>query len=261
MPAAVASSNLWVHTEPAGLVRAIADGYDYGLAGDWARATLPERVRALHGLLIETAALQARLVGTVTEAEAEGYEVLIDPRPRPGAPADRLAAARILYRTWQLVAIRAQQRPLMTEGPSPDVGALPAVAVVAVVLIGSAAVAYCAHQAAVVVDRELAREADLQQLARVHTTSLQLVRDHVEREGAAGSTLPLDAATVAVLQGLQQTQATIAEKTEEPLPPLGGAAQSLGRAAEKAAPSAGKWFGLSAGVLAAVGAALVWHFS
>lgn len=241
-------AGLWLHDEPAGLVRAVELGYDVAARASWGSVPTPEAVRALHGFLIETCALRARLAGSISETPGQSPELTIDPRPRAGVPAERVAASRLLARTPEVLQGSALSSGIATRTAPGDAGALPAVAIVAIVVVGAAAVAYCAHQAAAVIDRDLARDAELQKLAALHAQTMALVRSHVEREQAAGKQIPLDAASKAALQSLGAAQQTIAERTETPLEPLG----SLGAAAASSAKEAGKWFGLSSGALLVV---------
>lgn len=242
-------AGLWFHDEPAGVVRAVESAHDVASRAAWGKVPLPDAIRALHGLLIETCALQARLVGTISESAGENPEVLIDPRPMPGRAPERLAAARVLAGTPEILQAAAMQYGVLTRTQA-DAGALPAVAIVAIVVVGAAAVAYCAHQAATVVDRDLARDADLQKLTELHAHTMQIVRAHVEREIAAKKTLPLDDASKAALKSLGAAQIEVAKRADMPLEPLGSVGQGLAAGAA----DAGKWFGLSTGALLVVAA-------
>lgn len=154
----------------------------------------------------------------------DGNEVYIYPGlRRASVPVERADAAITLYRTVLLVAretareqgeIVTATRP--TEG---DVGfPWPLVAAAAIVSVGQAvAIGYCAHQAALVIDRQLSRKAELARIVQADRAALDVVRAHQAREEKAGKPLPLDAASKDVLGGLAQRQQEYAKRHETPL--------------------------------------------
>lgn len=214
----------WVHHD-AQLARHIEQAEARALRGDWKSGPFGARAREWQAIVAETAYQIAKLQGKATRiVTPQGEESLyIDPRlTGPDVPAPRQLAARRLYRTLELLAAGAEtsgdwetwadQAPVETEG-------LPAVVMVAIVVTAGAAIAYCGHEAAKVIDRELSRKEESARLVQAHATTLDLVDMHTEREDREGRQLPLDAATRAALDALASEQDKIAGKIE---PAYGG---------------------------------------
>jgi hypothetical protein len=249
---------LWRH-RPAGDVSAAASrGVDRALSGDWRSGSLAERVDDFRGWLLAHAYAEARLVGSV--ALAVGESVLIDPMPSPHAQrlapdaTARADAARVLARTETALAEAAGadywETPdaFMTEGrESGDTGALPAVAVVMVAIGASAAISYCAHQAAQVVDNYLARSDRARAMLQADAQTLKVIEQHTAREDAENRVLPLDEASRSVLSALAKRQEALV--TPAPSPVSSGT--SIGN----------DWFGIPRAVLATglIGAALYFY--
>jgi hypothetical protein len=219
--AVTAQPGLWVHTDPAGQDQAARAGQARALSGDWQSGTEAERVRALTGWCVLKAYLMARLDGSVTLSEGDTELLTIDPTPRSSS-GERLRAARVLYGTADILAQGTRQLvPYQTTAPPVvgrgETGALPAIAIVAIVAVSAVAVAYVAHEAAVVIDRNLARNADTARLVQADAAAQELVEAHVAREDEAGAPLPLDAATKTRLDALARLQGDIAKKQLSPM--------------------------------------------
>lgn len=206
-------------------------------AGDWSSGALGERVACLRALVIDTGYQIAKLQGSVSRVTTgAGAETLyIDPRCAPGVSEPRRRAASRLYRTWDLLAQSTQIEDVETfaEGAE-DTGALPVVAIVALIVVGGAALAYCGAQAIKVVDRQLERDARAAELVAAHSTALAVVDKHTAREDAAGKPLPLDEASRAALDALATEQEKIAGRTLPDFgdfPGLGSSASTFGTGA------------------------------
>jgi hypothetical protein len=164
----------------------------------------------------------------------------------------RADAAALFGRTVEIIAGETVEAddvvPEDPETSGGEVGVWP-VAVVAIVVIGAvAAVGWCGYQAAQVIDRLLARDAAARELIRTDEIAQRMVDAHLERERAAGKSLPLDAATAEALETLRQRQLLAAPHA----PPLAVPGAELG----------GGWFGgFSAGGLVAAAVVLAFIFA
>lgn len=210
----------WTHRDP-NPTESVRLGYEYARAGSWNGR---DRVRALRGLAIESAWLQAWFAkGTLrATTNAAGETVIeIDATPGPSATLERLRLAGAIYGTWRQLALEdlgASNIPDTDIGTPNDTGVWPlAVAAIVVGVAACAAIAYGAYQAAQVIDRKLSRDADTQKLVTTHAATLALLREHADREQAAGKDLPLDAPTTRALESLLRQQETIAKKSDQPL--------------------------------------------
>jgi hypothetical protein len=159
-------------------------------------------------------------------------------------PADfsdpqRLEIATTILRTPMLLTPRRfKVRSLVTnEGADPSFGpgsvdaytGLAPLAIVGIVLIGAAAVAWVAGQVMPVIDRQLSRSNDAQRLVSMATAAQAVLDGHRQAELAAGKPLPYTAQEDNVLAALLGIQTTIAAKQERPLPdPWGGLGSGLG---------------------------------
>jgi len=205
----------WTHSDPALLPR-VASGLERAIAGDWQSGPLPVRTAELRAIVVATARCMGHLVGTV----AAGAELVIDPW-NPDAPSgDRRRAAVALYAPFDALMVGDAREPLVafkTETPA-DTGALPVLAVVAIAISSAVAIGYVAHQAAAVIDRQLARNAVARAMLAEHAQAVALTDKHIAREKAAGKPLPLDAATKSALDASAKRAADYAASTTTILP-------------------------------------------
>jgi hypothetical protein len=177
--------------------------------------------------------LMGNLWGEVT-ANPAGTEIYIYPGlRRASVPVERGTAALVLYRTAFILAKFAEQdgseirtETRATEG---DVGLpWPLIAAAAIVSVGQAvAIGYCAFKAAEVVDRHLARKAELRRLVQDDTEFARLVREHNDREDKAGKPMPLSAATKAGMDRLVARQEALAKQNSGNWGPLSSGLPSL----------------------------------
>lgn len=238
---------VWVHSDP-DLGAMVTEGYNRALTGDWSSGTIARRMRAFRALLLERTYLIAHLAGVIKAEPSDSVGLRIDPQIRASVAPERKAAAQALYNTAYLLSRETWREPteegFATES-TVDVAGWPLVVAVAVIAAG--AIAYCAHQAAKVIDRQLARKADLAKLAQADAQTMQVVRAHVDRETKAGKRIPLDDASKRALEALSQRQQAIAQKV---LPPMGRGIElpSIGKAT---AAAAGIGLGLLLGIAAA----------
>jgi hypothetical protein len=150
--------------------------------------------------------LAGYLVGSVSRSTnsdgATTIRVVIDGR---AAPPERLAAAKACVES---LAAYADLAGITANYDTGDVG----VPVPVLVLAGVVSVAVVAAQAYVmiqvadragsIVDNALKRNAASSEIQRADAQVLKLVNNHVQREIAAGTTLPIDEATRMAIQGL-----------------------------------------------------------
>jgi hypothetical protein len=230
----------WTHRDvnPA---RSVELGLSIARAHDW---TNPEAPRALQGLALETAWLGTWFGGgKIEQTTAPDGSTLI--RIQPAAPGSdaRGQIARSLFASFdRWVSVEQSTADYETRSTPVETGMWPLI--VAAVIIGiarCAAIGYAAYQAAQVVDRALARNADGAKLAESHAATLAVLRVHAEREQAAGKTLDLDEPSRAALSQLLADQKAIASKRENPIP--SGVPES-----------SGSFFGLGFGAAAALAA-------
>jgi len=245
----------WVHVDASGLPRAIADGYARALSGDWQSGSAAARRRSFRALLVERAALMAELAGTITEPTSSAVPLVLDPTPRPDAVPERAWAARVLYQTPLVLAESLQGEQALTTEAQSDTGALPAIAVVAIVVVSAVAVAYCADRAAEVIDRKLSRDADARALMQVDAQTMQIVRDHVEREQEAAQALPLDDASRTALETLRERQKVLLDRSPKP---LRGPVSSLADSLSQNSSAALGGFGVGLGLALVAGLLIVW---
>lgn len=211
---------MWTHaaTTSSVLSEDAAAGVRRALELDWQSATPVARVNQFRAYLALSAWTAARMAGqgVIQGAGGEAMTARAAPNPVPSAPADRARIAAALIRTEQLLAAR-----LVVEGDAlPQVGdlrteheaeetslAVLAAAAIAVAAVGiSAAYAYVAHQAAQVIDRQLARRENTARLVETDARLVELAHNHAKRETDAGKPLPLDEATKEAMRILEARQ-------------------------------------------------------
>jgi hypothetical protein len=230
-------ADTWLHRD-AGLAVSVEWAHSRALLGDWTSGTPAQRIDQLRALVAETAAAIGYYAGTIRTVQREGGAVcLIDVRPQPGTPAERLGVAGRLYETWRVLQVTddgGAENGLETQAQPDTAALLPAVAVVAIAVAGAVALGYCANQAAALIDRHLARTEQSRRLMQVHVTALKAVEQHQAREEQSGTSLPLDAATKTVLESLKSAQQAVVERREEPFPSFwpSGSSGSVGKVLE-----------------------------
>ncbi len=216
------AANTWTHYDP-NLADNAAKGRARARSGDWSSGMLGAREDEFRGLLAETCFAMAYMAGEVVVRDSEAGQVAaISLVPRAGVQRERLEVAGRLYATLRVLQLDdggGLSGGIETRA-QPDVGALPAVAVVAIVAVGVIGVGYCAHQAAQVIDRQLARREKSRLMLQQHEAALEVVEKHQEREKTAGKPLPLDAASRRVLDALRKAQEAIAQDREQPYEPF-----------------------------------------
>lgn len=215
----------WSHRAAPDLQEAAGLGLQRALAENWSTGPMPTRVAALRGWLVMSCWARASLVGHVEALE--GDTLRLDPAPRSGlAATERAEWAALLSATPALLAhgspgFGAWDMPheFATDdgADGADVAGLPVLAIAAIAISGAAAVAYCAHQAAQVVDNYLERDHVARQVLAADAQALQVIERHVDRERAEGKALDLDDASRAVLNTLGDRQKVLAEKQTSPV--------------------------------------------
>lgn len=217
------AERLWIYEDKLGLNQAVTLGMQRAASGDWSSGSLGERTRAFNGFLLQNAKVMSLAWGEFSQ-NPDQPEVYIHPAKRREVDLDHQRLAIAIYRTPWLLANEALRdgdnvSTYYSAGEAAgDVGAWPLVAGIAVVAVTAAvAFAYCGQQASVIVDRHLARKADLAKLVQRDKAVLDLASKHQEQELAAGKPLPIDPVTKAALEALINQQESIIRKQETPL--------------------------------------------
>ena len=224
MSSVVSPPARWTHHDEQ-LTAHLEAGMARSRARDWQSGPLASRVAELQAVVVETAYQMAKLAGSTSRVPTAGGETLyIDPRPAAGVPAPRREFSALLYRTLDLLAQDAQQTEAETYAhqETREAAGLPAVALVALIVVGGAAIAYCGQQAIKVVDRSLARDARAAEVMANHAALLDVIDAHTAREDAAGKQIPLDAASRVALDSLGRAQETLAGKSLPDFGDFGG---------------------------------------
>jgi hypothetical protein len=182
------------------------EGIKHLEAGDWTGSIRPaEEFLAVLALRL---LLSGYLVGSVDKTvSADGTTTLRVELDGRSAPVERLEAAKALVAP---LGVYADLAGLQFAHSATETGAIPipvlivggAVAVT-VVVAQAYVVMYVAEKAASIVDGALKRNSASSEIQRADAEVLKLVNNHVQREQAAGGTLPLDDATRSAIAGLQ----------------------------------------------------------
>lgn len=157
-------------------------------------------------------------------------------------PTERLSAAKLLVAPLSayadLAGISIEQRASDTGDVGVPVPVLILGGAVTVTIVAAQAyvVMYVAEKALVIVDNALKRNSATHEIQRADAEVLQLVNAHVQREIAAGTSLPLDEATKLALAGLQSRVGSLVQlgyqnQQEKGFPPWALPAAGLAAAA------------------------------
>ncbi len=176
-------------------------------AADWSASVHP--TQEFLALLALRLVLSGYLVGSVTKStDSSGLTTIHVEAPVGDVHMnERLNAVAALLEPLRYYASQAGISITLT---ADETGAIPipvlivggAVAVSAVVA-QAYVVMYAAEKAATIVDGALKRRAAAAEVQRADGEVIKLVNNHVQREQAAGKTLPLDDATKLAMAGLQ----------------------------------------------------------
>lgn len=209
----------WTHSDLSLAARA-ESGVLRARTEQWSQGPLNDRAADLRAYMLANAAAQADLVGTTTSGAGT---VTIDTRAGAGIDALRAQVAAAMAGTWtalsggRVYSDKTLTTMAATHAGS-DAGALPAAAVVAIVIGTAATTAYVAYQAADVVDRQLSRIGRAKQLIQADETLRRLVADHTDEERRQNKLLPLSSATAQALDMLKQRQAELVKEQPKPDP-------------------------------------------
>lgn len=175
-------------------------------AADWSTSARP--TQEFLALLALRLVLAGYLIGQVSkETDAEGRLTIRVEAPAQVPFDERCVAVAALLEPLRYYASQAGISLTVT---ADETGAIPipvlivggAVAVTAVVA-QAYVVMYVAEKAATIVENSLRRGAAAKEVQRADAEVVKLVNNHVQREQAAGSPLPLDDATKLAIAGLQ----------------------------------------------------------
>jgi hypothetical protein len=174
------------------------------------------RIRALRTILAMTA--YAAALSSPAGVSIEGGTARIPGDPSVFFDPDHQRLAQALLRTPEVLSggkvLGASFRTMDDGAPEPipaDAGLAQAVQI-AIVLAAAGALTWCAHEAAGLVDGQLAREQDTQRLLSTQAVAVAMAEAHGEAEKAAGKPLPLTEAEKRVLDQLGGVQTEIAKK-------------------------------------------------
>jgi hypothetical protein len=223
-PVPITAPLVWHHIEPEFLQVGPA-AMQTAKTASWSSQPTETNARHLRALVVmslQAATLRSEPQDKLGQLRAELY-----------ADDEHNSAGATLARTIQLVAPSGPAMvttSLTTFGgskatPMPlGTGAMPAVAVVAIVVAVSAAAALIADRTAEVVDSTNFRNNRTQQLLATQARTVEVIAKHAEREKAAGRSLPFDAEERQLIGLLDETQRQIANERRQPLPsPFDGA--------------------------------------
>jgi hypothetical protein len=184
-------------------------------AGDWSTSVRPaEEFLAVLALRL---LLAGYLIGEVEKAVSpDGTTTLRVSLNGGAATPERLEASKLLVAP---LGVYGDLAGLKFASQANDTGAVPipiliaggAVAVT-VVIAQAYVVMYVAEKASAIVDGALKRNAASSEIQRADAEVIKLVNQHVQREQAAGSTLPLDDATRFAMSGLQSRVGALVER-------------------------------------------------
>ncbi len=213
-------ADVWRHRDPRLNERVTRqlEAHAKGLPGPSSR---DEAVADFRAWLVDRSYLIARLVGTVDVASGgegvEGYAQITPVGDTAAAAPERLEVARALYAPCKVLAAQVSSTvpsSLETSAPNPviETGALPAVAIVAIVVGSVIAIGLLANQTGMVVDRQLERSEATRRMLAKDTEARNLVDAHIEREAKQGKTLPFDDGEKALLAELSKQSAEVAKQ-------------------------------------------------
>lgn len=233
---------VWTHRDNS-LAASCAQARVVARAGAW---STPDAPRLFRAILAETAGAISWFSGRQQVVVNESGTVAVLTLTGASAPRERLAVSGRLYSTLEVLRRGAPPPQSFATGDAPEVsGLLPAVGIVLVSIVGAVALAYCAHETAAVIDRQLSRQEGTRKLMAQHVAALEAVEAHQKREQAAGKALPLDAATERVLDALESEQRQVLAQREEPfgsfLPDFGSKSGLMGSAWALVAAFAAGW--------------------
>jgi hypothetical protein len=202
----------------------------------WTQLDSEERVKQFRALLIMS--LQA-----ATLSDASGPLGVLS-GGNYGGDKERNAAGAALARTAIIIApvgdIVLDKNVNTYDGAPPvdlpddpgpiDVGALPALAVIALVTVAAAAACYVAT-VVTQSDHAIAFEAEkTKRILQAQASSIEVIAKHVEREKLTGHTLPFEPEERTVLQGLETTQREVIKDKHQSLPTPFDGAREFGQA-------------------------------
>jgi len=150
------------------------------------------------------------LVGEVKrDVNPDGFTTILVTLDGRAQPSERFSAASLLLAPLgayaDLAGITLEKRASETGDVGVPIPVLILAGAVAVTIVAAQAyvVMYVADKALVIVENALKRNSAAKEIQRADAEVLKLVNTHVQREIAAGTTLPLDDATKLALAGLQ----------------------------------------------------------
>ena len=207
---------IWTHYDP-NLAASADAGLVSMLSGDWS-APETANIRNLQAVCALKGILVGYLCGRVTNTTDSSGEVTSSIDADVGASVgERGDCARALLAPLEAYALDARLAPMpagdiSTLAPQ-DTGLWP-LAVIAVIAGGAVLLGgWIAHEASSVIKAWHATNAQRDQLEADDAKLTRLVSDHVQKEQAAGKTLPLDDATkvqmAAVVQRTQELTAAL----------------------------------------------------
>lgn len=119
-----------------------------------------------------------------------------------------------------------------TQNPGGDTAAIPIAVLVAAVVVGGSALTVLGvkaiHTAGEVIDKELGRQADVQEVVALHSNVISMSIEHAAREEKAGQTLPWNEGEREAVLTLRRKQDDVAKRQGRPLTgPFDGAVDTV----------------------------------
>jgi hypothetical protein len=160
-------------------------------------------------------------------------------------------------------AITGSIPPVNIPGLPTDVGALPALAVVAIVSVAAAAACYVGTIVTQANHAIAFEQEKTKRLLNAHASSIDVIAKHIDREKLAGKTLAFEPEERTVLHSLEATQREVVAQQHAPLPTPFDGARDFGKALAESTRDIGKSTAdaLSSVVPIGLGLGMVWLMS
>jgi len=235
---------IWTAQDPRGLDAANAQALARCASGAWgideigdSQGTAEEDLLILiaRSLIIRQALVAAGNVAdypTPAVGNKLSLNVIQGSWGNPVTDVDHQNAQYILLRTWEVLAKNegwtedssAQLSATSGKDASATTNVVAIVAIVVGIIVLAGLIAFVVYNVNTLIDRQLARRAQAQELMRAHAECQKMLEDHAAAERSAGKPLPFSIAELAVMARLAKLQDSASKGFEATLvPPLGGA--------------------------------------
>lgn len=217
----------WTHRDPEMWIaseRAIA-------RSEWTSGTLERRAAELRALLVRSLAAASDMSTTVATTTASGVLMVPDPVGLTFVDDDHADLAAAIVDAWAALVPPDEQRPIAediaTQAGGSDAAAFQVAVIVGIVACAAVyggVIAYVAHEAAAVVDHQLARITQTQQLVAQTGAITRMAEAHAAAEQAVGHSLPMSDVQRTAIAALSQAAQTVAKRK---IPTVGDGSSSM----------------------------------